>query len=133
VTHRASASIRYSEDSPTTGISAPASSGPTTRPVCITVAPSAFAAGSSSAGTSRAMEALRAGELSPKNACCAANSSIRTSTECVPVTACAQKSSDVTAMPLLVTSISLRRSTMSATAPPHSANTTMGTRPARLA
>ncbi len=116
-----------------TGMSAPASSGPATSPVCITVEPRALAAGSCSAGTSRAMEAVRAGELSPKNACCSASRTMRTTTESRPVTACAQNSSEVTAMPMLVTSSSLRRSTVSATAPPHSAKTTMGTRPARLA
>ncbi|CAM5602898.1 hypothetical protein SPURM210S_05087 [Streptomyces purpurascens] len=36
-------------------------------------------------------------------------------------------------MPLLVISSSLRRSMLSAIAPPHSANTIRGTRPARLA
>ncbi len=36
-------------------------------------------------------------------------------------------------MPVLVTSSSLRRSTVSATAPPHSAKATIGSRPARLA
>ena len=79
------------------------------------------------------MEALRAGELRPKNACWRASSSIRTATEPSPVAACAQNSSEVTAMPVLVISSSLRRSMLSATAPPHSANTTIGSRPARLA
>ncbi len=133
MTHRARASMRYSSGSPISGISAPARSGPTTCPVCMTVEPRALAAGSSSSGTRRAMEALRAGALRPQKACCRASRSIRAATDSRPVTACIQKSREVTAMPVLVISSSLRRSMVSATAPPHSANTTSGTSPARLA
>ncbi len=99
----------------------------------MTVEPRALAAGSSSAGTSRAMEALRAGEFRPKNACCSASSAISTQTESRSVTAWRKKSSEVTAMPTLVISSSLRRSMLSAIAPPHSAKTTSGSSPARLA
>lgn len=99
----------------------------------MTVEPRAFAAVSSSAGTRRAMEALRAGALSPQNACWTASSAISTATDSRPVTAWSQNSTEVTAMPLLVISSSLRRSMLSATAPPHSANTTSGSSPARLA
>ena len=49
------------------------------------------------------------------------------------MTACTQNRSEVTAMPQLVIRSSLRRSTLSATAPPHSANSTIGSSPARLA
>ncbi len=118
---------------PMRGISAPASSGPRTRPVCITVELSAFAAGSSSAGTRRATEALRAGAFTPKKACWSASSTISTATDSIPAAACAQNRSEVTAIPTLVTSSTLRRSRVSATAPPHSAKTTSGSSPARLA
>lgn len=79
------------------------------------------------------MEALRAGELRPKKACWRASSTISTATESSPVTACAQNSTEVTAMPELVSSSSLRRSMLSAIAPPHSAKTISGSSPARLA
>ena len=101
-------------------------------PVAATVEPSAFAAGSSPAGTRRAIEALRVGELMPKNACCAASRTISSTTDSDPVAACTQNSTDVTAMPALVSSSSLRLSIASATAPPHSAKNTSGTRPAKL-
>ncbi len=125
--------MRYSSARPTTGMRTPASSGPATCPICITVEPSALAAGSSSSGTSRAMEALRAGAFSPQNACWRASSTIRAVTDSRPVKAWSQNSSEVAAMPVLVISSSLRRSMLSAIAPPHSANTTSGSRPARLA
>ncbi|CAM5666023.1 hypothetical protein SGLAM104S_00599 [Streptomyces glaucescens] len=130
VTHSARASMRYSSGRPITGISTPASSGPMTWPVCMTVEPSALAAGSWSAGTSRAMEALRAGELRPQKACWTASRTIRAATESSPVTAWSQNRTEVTAMPLLVIRSSLRRSMVSATAPPHSANTISGSSPA---
>ncbi len=79
------------------------------------------------------MEALRAGELRPKKACWAASRIISAATESSPVAAWTQNSTEVTAIPLLVISSSLRRSMLSATAPPHSAKTTRGSRPARLA
>ncbi|CAM5666374.1 hypothetical protein SHIRM173S_05185 [Streptomyces hirsutus] len=133
VTHSASASIRYSSASPTTGMSAPASSGPAIWPVCMTVEPRALAAGSSSSGTRRAMEALRAGAFSPQNACCTASRIMSTATESSPAAACAQKSTEVTAIPVLVISRRVRRSMASAIAPPHSAKTISGSSPARLA
>ena len=50
-----------------------------------------------------------------------------------PAAACAHSRIDVTPMPALVTSSIRRRSTVSASAPPHSAATTIGTKPVRLA
>ncbi len=79
------------------------------------------------------MEALRAGALRPQNACCIASSTISAATESRPTAACTQNSTDVTAIPLLVISRSLRRSMVSAIAPPHSANTMSGSSPAMLA
>jgi hypothetical protein len=79
------------------------------------------------------MEALRAGAFRPQKACCTASSTMSAATDSRPVKAWSQKSSEVTAMPMLVISSSLRRSMLSAIAPPHSANTISGTRPARLA
>lgn len=125
--------MRYSSGRPITGIRTPARSGPITWPVCMTVEPRALAAGSWSSGTSRAMEALRAGELRPQNACCTASRTISAATESSPLTAWSQNRTDVTAMPVLVISSSLRRSMLSATAPPHSANTISGSSPAMLA
>lgn len=112
---------------------APASSGPRIMPVWATVDCRAPAAGSSSAGTSRATEALRAGEFMPKKPCWAASSTMSSATESSPAKDWAQNSTEVTAMPTLVTSIRVRRSIRSATTPPHSAKTTSGRSPAKLA
>lgn len=79
------------------------------------------------------MEALRAGAFRPQNACCRASSSISVHTDSRPMKAWTQNSSEVTAMPVLVSSSSLRRSMLSAMAPPHRANTISGSSPARLA
>ncbi len=94
----------------------------------MTVEPSAPAAGNWSTGTNRAIEALRAGEFTPKNPCCRASSPRIAHTEFSPTAACTHSRIEVTAMPVLVTSNSLRRSTASAMAPPHSPNTSSGTR-----
>ncbi len=127
MTTSAIASTRYNVDSPTTGINAPASNGPSTAPNDMTVDPSAPADGKSSAGTSRAIDADRAGALAAKNTCCNPSSPITSHTEPTFSAACAHNSTDETAIPVFVTSSSLRRSTVSAIAPPHSPNTSSGT------
>ena len=99
-------------------MSAPASSGPTMPPADMTVEFSAVAAGSSAAGTSRATEALRVGWLMPKRACCTATSTSSSGIDPTSSAACSQKTAQSAAMPPLVKSISLRRSTVSAMAPP---------------
>ena len=114
----ATASTRYRVESPTTGMSAPASIGPNTPPNIITVDDSAEAAGICSAGTSRATDAVRAGAFTAKNTCCRPSSAITSHTESAFTAAWSHSSTDVTAMPALVTTSSLRRSTTSAMAPP---------------
>ena len=60
--------------SPITGMSTPASSGPTNAPSWKTVKLSVFAAGSSAGSTSRGITALRVGWLIASSADCTANS-----------------------------------------------------------
>jgi hypothetical protein len=62
-------------------MSAPASSGPNTMPKVNVVKFSAFAVGSSSIGTSRAMAALRVGMFTATNDCCSPSSTSTSSTE----------------------------------------------------
>ncbi|GAA3126682.1 hypothetical protein GCM10017687_46680 [Streptomyces echinatus] len=135
VTQSASASTRYSSGSPITGMSTPASSGPATRPVCITVEPSALAAGSCSAGTRAGDGGGAGGRVEPEERLLhSASRTMRTPTESRPVTACAQNSSEVTAIPVLVTSSSVAAvHGVGDRPPPHSAKATIGTSPARLA
>ena len=109
------------------GISAPARSGPKTAPNVDIVVLSAFAEGSSPAGTSRATTAPRVGMLIAKNARLTARSPSTSQTEPTPAKAWSQSIAEVSVTPTLVTRRSLRRSTASATAPPQSPNTSSGT------
>ena len=109
------------------GISAPAIRGPATAPNDCTVEFSAFAAGSSRRGTSRAIAAERVGWLTPKNACCSASRSRMTHTDRLPANDCAASSAEVTAIPAVDRSRSRRRSIASAIAPPQRPKTTSGT------
>ena len=75
------------------------------------------------------MAALRVGMFTAKHVCCAANSTSTSHTEPTPEAATSHSRIEVKANPELVNSNSLRRSTVSATAPPQSPNTSSGTRP----
>jgi hypothetical protein len=99
----------------------------------VTIDCNAWAAGSSSGGTTLGTTAPRTAAPAPKSACCAATSTRRIGTERAPTAAWAQKSADTTAMPVCVVSRIRRRSSTSASAPPHSADTTSGTKAARSA
>ncbi len=88
-----------------------------------TVKPSAFAAISSRIGTTRAIAALRVGAFTAANDCCTPYSTRTTATESSPAAACNHSSAVVITMPRLLTAITVRRSTASAIAPPHSPNT----------
>jgi len=127
------ASNRNSIRAPTTGISTPASNGPAMPANQTDIDCKAFAAGSSPEGTRRGTTAPPTAAFAPNMACCTAMSGSSTATDFRPAAACAHNSADVTAMPALVTSSIRRRSTTSAIAPPHSAATTIGAKPARLA
>jgi hypothetical protein len=126
---RPTVSSMYKVDSPRTGISAPAASGPNTAPNMKTVNSSALAGATSPTGTRRGITALRVGRLTATNACCTPSRASTSHTECRLAKACAQSSAEVTAMPAPVTISNVRRSTASAMAPPHSPNTTSATRP----
>ncbi len=120
-------------DRPVTGISAPPTIGPTSAPTEETVPPSALAAGSCSGGTSRGMVALRTGEFMPNIACCTISSTISRATESTCSAACTHSASEEAATPMLVSSIRVRRSIVSATEPPHRPKTISGSSPQRLA
>ena len=113
------------------GISTPATRGPPIAPAMKTVMFSELAAGSSSAGTSFGITALRVGWLTAKNACCTEKRHSSSQTLVLPATACSQKSALVPISPQVVTISMVRRSKTSASAPPHSPKTTSGTRPKR--
>ena len=66
------------------------------------------------------------GWFTAKKACCRPSSSSTTHTEPSPTAACTQSSTEVSASPKLVTSSSLRRSTASAIAPPHTPKSSSG-------
>jgi hypothetical protein len=93
----------------------------------------AFAAGSRPDGTRRGITAPPTAAFAPNIACCTAMSGNSTATDFRSVAACTHSSTEITPMPALVISSIRRRSTMSAIAPPHSAATTIGTKPVRLA
>src|ERR1041384_2249260 len=124
---RATESTRYKVDKPTIGSRAPADNGPRTEPNVKTVVFNASADGIRSGGTSRAMAALRVGMFTAKNDCCRPSSTSTTHTESTCVAACAHSSTELSATPELVISRSLRRSIMSAMAPPQRPNTSNGT------
>jgi len=73
--------------------------------------------------------ALRVGWLIANSAVCTANSTSTTQTLPTPLAAITHSANDIAAMPAPVTSSSVRRSTASAIAPPHSPKTISGTRP----
>ena len=98
-------------------------------PACMTVMFSELPAGSWSKGSSLGSTALRVGWLIAKNACCTENSPSSVHTVPSPNAACAQNSTLVTMIPSVVMTSSVRRSIASASAPPHSPNTTRGTSP----
>ncbi len=125
----AKVSTRYRLDRPTTGSSAPAAIGPNTAPNVVTVPLRAAAEGSRSSGTTRATTALRVGMLTAKNAWLTLSRPSTTHTDPTSSSACAHSRHAVAAMPVLVTSRRVRRSTVSATAPPQRPNTSSGTRP----
>ena len=115
--------------SPITGISTPASKGPTTAPNVVTVKLRVFAAGSRAGVTRRGITALRAGWLIASSADCTANSTSSEPDAPTPLAAITHSASDIAAMPAPVIRSSVRRSIASAIAPPHSPNTTSGTSP----
>ena len=115
------------------GISAPPTIGPTSAPTEVTVPPRALAAGSCPVGTSRGITELRTGEFMPNIACCTIRSTISRATESTCSAACTHSASDEAATPVLVSSIRVRRSMVSATAPPHRPKTINGIRPQKLA
>lgn len=98
-------------------------------PNSIVVDPSATADGSNSTGTKRATAALRVGMFTANNAWLSPSSTSTSDTEPMSRKACNQKRIDTTAIPALVTSSTARRSRVSAIAPPHSPNTSSGSRP----
>jgi len=100
-------------------------------PAMLTVMLKAEAAGSCAAGSSRGRIALRAGWFSPKNACWIAKMNSSSHTLRRSNAACSQNRALVPINPNVLTSRRLRRSKWSASAPPHSPNTTSGTRPNR--
>jgi hypothetical protein len=100
-------------------------------PAWYTVMLSVLAAGSCSAGSRRGITALRAGWLIARNAVCTANSASTSQTPPTPLAAVTHSASDDSAMPDPLNSSSVRRSTASAIAPPHSPKTTSGTSPNR--
>ena len=85
---------------PTVGSSTPASSGPSSTPTLNTVMLSAFAPGTSSAGTSRGMIAPRAGLLTANRPCCRASIAKTTTTEPPPTIALTHSPMLVSEMPL---------------------------------
>ena len=122
------ASIRYSVDRSTQRSITPASSGPTIAPNCMTVMFNALAAGSWSPGSIRGIAAARVGELIAKNACCTERRHSTTHTLSRARADCSHSSTEAAANPHDVMISSRRRSIASAQAPPHSPNTTSGTR-----
>ncbi len=90
---------------------------------------SALAAGSRFIGRIDGSTAVRVGWLTAKKACCTANRPSSSQTFVDPSAACSQKPSVETISPTVVKVSSLRLSTWSASAPPHSPNTTSGTSP----
>ena len=104
------ASMKYSQGRPTSGISTPTSSGPTITPILKTVMPSAFAAGTMSIGTIRGMIALRVGWFTAKKPCWTASSASTSQTDSEPDSAPSHSPMLVTAMPTEVIISSLRRS-----------------------
>ncbi len=103
--------------------------GPATAPSVATVMLSEFAAGSSASGTIVGSSAPRAGWLSPKKACCIANTLSSTHTLSIWMTARNASSALVTMRPTVEMMRSLRRSTTSASDPPQSPKTMSGTSP----
>ena len=108
-------------------MSAPARTGPTMAPNCMTVMLSEAAEASWSGGRSRGMIAVRVGWLTAKNACCTASNASTSQMLRLPSAACSQNPPVVTTSPAVVTSSSVRRSIESDSAPPQIPNTTRGT------
>ncbi len=69
------------------------------------------------------------GWLTAKNACCTEKSASSSHTLVLPAAACSQNSALVPIRPTVVKISSVRRSTTSASAPPHRPKTTSGTSP----
>jgi hypothetical protein len=129
VAKRVQVSTAYRAENPRTGIRAPPTSGPAMAPACITVTFRALAAGSWCAGSSRGSTALLVGWLIAKNACWTANSARSSHTSFAPAAAWAQNAALDRISPTVVTRRIERRSSTSASAPPHSPKTTSGTSP----
>jgi hypothetical protein len=108
---------------------APAMSGPTTCPTLLVVKLRVLAAGTSSAGTSRGTMAPRAELATAKKPAWTATSSRISGTLFNPSRVCASRPRVTSQVPMELTRYSSRRSTVSATAPPHSPNATSGRNP----
>lgn len=92
-----------------------------------TVNPRAFADGTSSTGTIRGVMAERVGWLTATKPWLTASSAVTTTTESTSRIACSHSRTAVSAIPLEVIISRVRRSWLSAMAPPRSPNTMSGT------
>lgn len=88
---------------------------------------SALAAGSCPGGSSRAIIELRAGELRAKQTAWSATTAYRSRTSSTPAKVTAASPTESTNDPAALKRPSLRRSTVSATAPLYSPSSTSGT------
>ena len=100
-------------------------------PVPKVIQPRAFAAGSSSGGSSRGANVERTGLSTANSADCSATIPYSSSTERTSRTACATRTSDSRASPALVHIARRRRSKVSASAPPNRPRPMSGTSAAR--
>jgi len=104
------ASMKYNQAMPTTGINTPTSSGPAMTPMLKTVMFSAFAADTISTGTILGRMALRVGWFTAKNPCWAASRIITVQTDSVPDNPVNHKPMLLIAIPTDVIMSRIRRS-----------------------
>ncbi len=131
-TVNSSASVAYATGKPPHfAMITPASSGPATVPTFVTVKFSVLAAGTSERSSSRGRIALRVGEVTANAADWIPTSTMISTRLSSPSSAWASSPRVTTQVAVAEISSSLRRSTASATAPPHSPNTISGTSPTR--
>lgn len=126
----ATASTAYARATSDRARSTPAASGPATPAAVAAVVLTAFAAGSSGAGTSRGTIACLVGELTANATACRATSPSNSTGLSTRSSAWTNSPSVADHMTRVETSNSRRRSTASATAPPQSAKVSKGTSPA---
>src|SRR5215475_10200781 len=126
-TVNSTASMPYAAaNPPSRAITTPASSGPATEPTLATVKLRVLAAGTSGAGISRGTIALRTGEVTANAPDCTATRARTNARLASPSRACTSSARVTAQVTEDEASSSIRRSTASATAPPHSPNTTSG-------